>query len=175
MLLAIYGWGAYERDKNTCARTLAESGGAYTWRGVTMVLIKTMKLPAPCTRTCIPLTQGTSKYNLKVRATPAKVKFGKGRFAQLKSPILVYVYLSILLGLSQICFFCLPILQFCTLLPPVAIYTWTHLGLYSGKICECPGKPHVVKEQLENFCISTTQCKQLPLQCFCFCYCCKEN
>jgi len=24
MLLAIYGWGAYARDKNTCARTLAK-------------------------------------------------------------------------------------------------------------------------------------------------------
>ena len=37
------------------------------------------------------------------------------------------------------------------------------MGLCPGKICECLGKIHVVKEQLEYFCTSMTQRKQLSL------------
>jgi len=44
-----------------------------------------MQLPADYTRTCIPLAEGTDKYNLKVRATPALVGLAKGRFAHLKN------------------------------------------------------------------------------------------
>jgi len=43
------------------------------------------------------------------------------------------------------------------------IYTQAHLGLCPSNICECPGKIHVVKEQLEYLCTGTTQCKQLSL------------
>jgi len=41
-----------------------------------------LQLPAACTRT---VEEGTGKYNLKVIATPAKVKFGNGRFTPIKS------------------------------------------------------------------------------------------
>jgi len=58
-----------------------------------------LQLPADYTRTCIPLEEATGKYNLKVRATPAKVRFGKGRLTPLES--LVIVYLFILLGLNK--------------------------------------------------------------------------
>jgi len=37
-----------------------------------------MQLPADYIRTCIPLEEGTGKYNFKVRATPAKVRIAKG-------------------------------------------------------------------------------------------------
>ena len=53
------------------------------------MIISSMQLSADYTRTYIPFEEGTGKYNLKVRATPALVRLAKGRFAQLKSPILV--------------------------------------------------------------------------------------
>ena len=36
--MAVYGWGAYACDKNTCAKTLAENveGRGYMWRGAYM-------------------------------------------------------------------------------------------------------------------------------------------
>jgi len=40
------------------------------------------------------------------------------------------------------------------------IYTHAHLGLCPGKICECLGKTHAVKKQLEYLYTSTTQRKQ---------------
>jgi len=48
--------------------------------------ISSRQIPADYTRTCIPLEEGTGKYNLKVRATPALVRLAKGRPAQFKSP-----------------------------------------------------------------------------------------
>jgi len=49
------------------------------------MIISSMQLSADYTRTCVPFEEGTGKYNLKVRATPALVRLAKGRFAQLKS------------------------------------------------------------------------------------------
>ena len=48
------------------------------------MIISSMQLSADYTRTYIPFEEGTGKYNLKVRATPALVRLAKGRLAQLK-------------------------------------------------------------------------------------------
>jgi len=43
---------------------------------------------AACTRTCIPLKEATGIFTVKMRATPAKMRLAKGRFAQ--SPLTCY-------------------------------------------------------------------------------------
>jgi len=57
-----------------------------------------MQLLANYTRTCILLEEGAGKYKLKVRATPALVRLAKRRFAPFKSPILVALHQTSLVG-----------------------------------------------------------------------------
>ena len=61
-----------------------------------------MQLHATCTRPCIPLEVvtgiSTGQYNLKVRVTPAEVRLAKGIKVRTKSPILVPLHQTCLVG-----------------------------------------------------------------------------